>query len=935
MSGHSRKTKWMISGSLAIIILATVTAVELFERQQRIYKSRESLICNHEILATIRSLEASAQDAEDSGLGYRLTGSPQLLEARDRATASYRVALAELCHFELAYGKPLGEVNYLNAKLADLPHDVSVGSDLQIPLHVFSQGLAEAQPKFNKVDSAQEFLTVMRKNTQNLAELQAVQLREQILEQNIFIVTTASLYILAMVVSFLSFGYIYRQKTAAANRTRVQLAVTQALVQSNNLDEAASRVLEAIGRIYQFSFGAIWLVDEKADLIKPHTLWLANPSRYRELCEVTQKSMFSKGIGVPGQVWESGTAKWITAVKAESEKNSVFPRTNQAIQSGLHSAVGFPIVRDKKVIGVMEFFVDKLQVSQLDLMDLVSPFGHEIGQFIERVETKEMLIEETCTAKFAAEVSQVLTDTDNLDVMLQNCAELAVTHLHSIFGGVWTRSADKSSLVLRGCAGDKSALPDMATIRLDDRIETLFRRSHGKLTMLGHAMQKVAAEQSGEAGEITPLLAHPLMIGKELVGLVALQPSRPFSERALHSMAMLADSVSVVISRRQVEEKLEASDRLFTQITNNVEEMIWVTQPGLARAKWVSPALARMFGCPPSEIIDNPKLIIDAIHEDDRAAALAFFKSHSSRPTSIEYRQRRFDGSMRWIWSRIYPSLDSEGNAAEVYGMAIDITERKEAEKQVHEFYSMVSHELRTPLTSVHGSLRLMEAGMAGPLTEMSQQLVTIARTESDRLIRLINDILDIRKLDAGMLKLTLRQVEVEKLADLSFAAMKGIASEAGIVLEKCIEWSGVINVDQDRTIQMLENLLSNAIKFSPPGATVALTINRRADLVRFAVKDVGAGIAADQIAKLFGKFQQLDSSDSRPKGGSGLGLAITKALAEQHGGTAGLQSTVGEGSTFWIELPIGLDALPTLAVALAEPISEKKLSVTAQASLR
>ncbi|MBU6455707.1 MAG: PAS domain-containing protein, partial [Cyanobacteria bacterium REEB67] len=443
-------------------------------------------------------------------------------------------------------------------------------------------------------------------------------------------------------------------------------------------------------------------------------------------------------------------------------------------------------------------------------------------------------------------------------------------------------------------------------------------------TMLGHAVQKIAAEQSGVHHEITPLLAHPLMIGKELIGIVALQPSRPFSDRALQSMAMLADNISIVISRRQVEERLEASDRLFTEITNNIEEMIWVTQPGLPRAKWVSPALAKMFGCSPAELIQNPARIFDAIHEDDRVTAVAFLKSQPSRPTSIEYRQRRVDGSMRWIWSRLYPSFDANGNAAEVYGMATDITERKESEKQVHEFFSMVSHELRTPLTSVHASLRLMEAGMAGPLTELSQQLVTIARSESDRLIRLINDILDIRKLDAGMVKLTLKAVEVETLADLSFAAMKGIAADAGITLARRILWSGVISVDQDRVIQMLENLLSNAIKFSPSGSKVMLTIDRRADLIRFAVSDTGPGIAADQISKLFGKFQQLDSSDSRPKGGSGLGLAITKALAEQHGGTAGLESKVGEGSTFWIELPVSRNAVIDSSVSLPTPALEQ-----------
>jgi PAS domain S-box-containing protein len=769
----------------------------------------------------------------------------------------------------------------------------------------------------------------MRQSEQDLAASQSLQVRNDILGQNLFIVTTVTLYIMALLVSLLSIIYFFNQKIKAADCTRVQLAVTQAIVHSKSLDEAFPRVLQTIGEIYDFSYGAVWLIDEKVDLIKPHTLWIANNQKYRNLYDQTLKSAFKKGTGVPGHVWQSGNAQWISAVEAEVDRDTLYPRTCTAVKCGLHAAVGFPIVRDSKVIGVIEFFFSKMQVNQLDLMELLSPFGHELGQLIDRIEAREMLLEETCMAKFSAEIGRALTNSDSLDVMLQSCADMAVTHLHSVFGGVWTRSEAESCLVLRATAGDASAFPDMSRIALNARTTNMFRRSKGKLTMLGHAMQKIAAEQSGGGHETAPLLAHPLMIGQDLIGIVALQPGQHFSDRALQAMAILAHSVSVVISRRQMEERLEESNRLFTQITDNIEEMIWVTQPGGRGVKWASPALAKMFGCTQEELLRRPMLAVEAIHKNERAAALTFFKSTSSRPSSIEYRQRRADGKYRWIWSRLYPTLDGSGKIAEVYGIATDITDRKESEKQVHEFYSMVSHELRTPLTSVHASLRIMEAGLAGPLTDLSQQLVSIARTESDRLIRLINDILDIRKLDAGMLKLRPEPVEVERLAELSFGAMKGMAADLGVHLESHIQWKGAVLLDQDRTIQMLENLLSNAIKFSPAGATVTLNINRSADVIRFAVQDKGPGIPAEQIGKLFGKFQQLDSSDSRPKGGSGLGLAITKAIAEQHGGKVGLESKVGEGTTFWIELPLSrVPRLPKPAGLTSDEILDLASSI-------
>jgi PAS domain S-box-containing protein len=906
MSRHNNKTIGMIFCAVLIAVLATLTASVLFERQQAIYHTREHLLCTRQILSTIERLGASAQDAKDSRIGYRLSGSPLLLKAFNKAIHNYHIELSQLNQFEHEFGTPPAEINRLNNQLSGLPTEMSYGIGLcQAKPQIFGVNPSEEQTHNNNIDQVQDLIASMRKSEQALAASQSLRVRNEILGQDLFIVTTATLYIMALLVSLLAIIFFFNQKMAAADRTRVQLAVTQAIVQSKNIEEAFRSVLEAIGEIYQFSYGAVWLVDEKADLIKPHTLWVANHQKYRDLCDKTLKAAYKKGTGVPGHVWESGNAQWITAVETGAESDTLYPRTGIAIKSGLHAAVGFPIVRDSKVVGVMEFFVSMMQVNQLDLMDLLSPFGHELGQLIERIEAREVMLEDTCMATFAAEISGALTNSDSLDAMAQSCANLAVNHLHSVFGGVWTRSEDGSCLLLRGRCGDESAFPDMTRIALDARTTTMLRRSMGKLTMLGHAMQKIAAEQSGISHETAPLLAHPLMNGQDLIGIVAHQPTRHYSDRALQSMATLANSVSVAVSRRQMEEKLALSNRLFTQITDNIEEMIWVTQPGGRAVKWVSPALAKMLGCTQDEILRQPMLAVEAIHKDDRAAALTFFKSTSSRPSSVEYRQRRADGKYRWIWSRLYPTVDGNGKIAEVYGIATDITDRKESARQVHEFYSMVSHELRTPLTSVHASLRIMEAGLAGPLTEKSQQLVSIARTESDRLIRLINDILDIRKLDAGMLSLRPQKVVVERLAELSFAAMKGMADDAGVHLASHIDWRGIVWVDQDRTIQMLENLLSNAIKFSPAGATVTLTIYRSAEFARFAVQDTGPGIPADQIGKLFGKFQQLDSSDSRPKGGTGLGLAITKAIAEQHGGKVGLNSKVGEGSTFWIELPL------------------------------
>lgn len=261
--------------------------------------------------------------------------------------------------------------------------------------------------------------------------------------------------------------------------------------------------------------------------------------------------------------------------------------------------------------------------------------------------------------------------------------------------------------------------------------------------------------------------------------------------------------------------------------------------------------------------------------------------------------------SGRWISVTARPIRPSDDD---VFQGAIvvfrDISERKEAEKRVSEFYSTVSHELRTPLTSIRGSLGLIEGGIAGEVNETTGQLVRIARVESDRLIRLINDILDIRKLEAGKLELRKTTTQSEDLVERSIQGCQGFADERGITLLTNIKTGGPLECDEDRVIQVITNFVSNAIKFSKPGGKVTLMLQPATAAFKFSIIDEGEGIPPDQMHKLFEKFQQIDQTDSRRQEGTGLGLAISKAIVEEHGGTVGVESQFGRGSTFWFELP-------------------------------
>ncbi|MGB8702034.1 MAG: PAS domain S-box protein [Thermosynechococcaceae cyanobacterium] len=245
-----------------------------------------------------------------------------------------------------------------------------------------------------------------------------------------------------------------------------------------------------------------------------------------------------------------------------------------------------------------------------------------------------------------------------------------------------------------------------------------------------------------------------------------------------------------------------------------------------------------------------------------------------------------------------------------------DITQRHALERMKDEFISVVSHELRTPLTSIRGSLGLLTTGILNDDPVQMHRMIDIAATDAERLVRLVNDILDLERLESGKMTLLRESCNAATLMQRSREIMEGSAQEADIAL--VVEPTAVeVWADPDRIIQTLTNLLSNAIKFSPPGSTVYVTAtlangketqDAASAYVLFQVKDQGRGIPANKLETIFGRFQQVDASDTRTKGGTGLGLAICQTIVQQHGGHIWADSRLGAGSTFNFTLPIATD---------------------------
>ncbi len=251
-----------------------------------------------------------------------------------------------------------------------------------------------------------------------------------------------------------------------------------------------------------------------------------------------------------------------------------------------------------------------------------------------------------------------------------------------------------------------------------------------------------------------------------------------------------------------------------------------------------------------------------------------------------------------------------KSNNDEIIGylfIATDITERKKSERMKNEFISTVSHELRTPLTSIRGSLGLIKGGVSGDIPAHAQKLVEIAYTNSERLIRLINDILDIEKIEAGAMEFHMQKVELVPEIERSIKMMESYANQYNVKIILKNQLTGVTAIlDSDRFEQVLNNLLSNACKFSPSGSSIDIEMSLLDERnLRLTVQDYGIGIPNEFRDMMFKKFAQVDSSDTRSKGGTGLGLSITKAIVEKFGGRIDFESTVGKGTKFIVDLPI------------------------------
>jgi PAS domain S-box-containing protein len=349
---------------------------------------------------------------------------------------------------------------------------------------------------------------------------------------------------------------------------------------------------------------------------------------------------------------------------------------------------------------------------------------------------------------------------------------------------------------------------------------------------------------------------------------------------------------------------LNQSEEKFRQLAENIEDVFWITDATNQHLLYVSPAYETLWGLSRESLYQNPRQWLEAIHPEDRSRVAQTVREQTAQGHyDHEYRVIHTDGTMRWIRDRAFPVKNAAGEIIRLAGIAEDVTERQRIEEIKNEFISIVSHELRTPLTAIQMSLGLLKTGIYANNSEKFQRMLTIAYQDTHRLVNLVNDILDLERLESGRATLERTVCQADELMQEAIDGVQTIATQQNITIvlhpSPLKVWAA-----HDPIIQTLTNLLSNAIKFSPAHAEVHLSAEPKDHQVLFQVRDRGRGIPADKLESIFGRFQQVDASDAREKGGTGLGLPICRSIIEQQDGKIWAESAIGEGSTFFFTLP-------------------------------
>lgn len=475
----------------------------------------------------------------------------------------------------------------------------------------------------------------------------------------------------------------------------------------------------------------------------------------------------------------------------------------------------------------------------------------------------------------------------------------------------------------------KKTMQSQESIHNPIEIAFLRRKVHQHLNLLFSASSAITEQEEHKSDKLTPLAEkakkaeqHWLWLGVALNIVVTCLAAIFFSRDITHRVGKIVNNAINLVNGNQLNppvgggdeigeldlvlhtagKLLQEASRRESAIINNVQEAICSVNSNFIFSR-ISPAAIKLWGYDDCELLGMR--VLNLLPENEQKNFFDTMNGACKGDPSVKFeiQMKRHDDSLVWVsWSGYWSSSEQE-----FFCVAQDIDERKKLEQMKQDFVSMISHDLRSPLTAVNAFFHMLNIGTYGQLSEKGVNMAKKVEISLTGVVRLLNDLLDVEKLESGLMQLRQEQTQISTIIKDALDMVRPLAEQQKIGLELINKEDATLIADSSRLSQVVQNLLSNAVKFSPAGSSIQLYYGKDPHgIAEIRVTDRGPGISDADRELVFDRFRQLSNSNGIAVKGSGLGLAICKAIVEQHGGTVGVESQLGMGSSFWVKLPTG-----------------------------
>ncbi len=732
------------------------------------------------------------------------------------------------------------------------------------------------------------------------------------------------------------------ERKQTEHEIRLLPLMMQAISEAEDFHSALEVAIQKVCEVTRWDYGEAWVPRQDGKVLESSSVW-CGPESLRAFREIRRELRFPFNIGLPGSVWASKKPSWFEDVPSV-ESDSNFSRLEITKETGIKAAFGVPIVANDKVVVVLVFFILELREEDRRLVDLVSTVAAQLGSVIQRKRAEEALkkaheelerrIQERTQELQKANLAlqEEIVECKLIEESLRKSQGSYQTLVNSIDGIVWEYDLRTNKFLFVSQQAERIlGYPAEAWLAQP----TFWQDNiHGADRAAAVAFRtKVGLEKKGGQFEYRMVSA----IGRRIWfrDMVTVEVE---NDQAIKLRGAMVD----ITETKQVEEALNQERNFVSAVLDTAGALVLILDAD-GRIVRFNLACEQISGYLVNEI--KGKYFWDLfVIPEEVSQVKAIFKRLLAGQFPINYESNWVakDGNRRtitWTSTLLY---EKEGSVAHMIATGIDITTRKEAEKKLTEvvtdlaysneeldkstqelkeanerlkkldelkshFISVASHELRTPLTSLKGFVETILQGEVGPINPKQSQFLGYVKEATERLHRLLNDLLDISRIESGQVKMRIDLTDLRNLLREEITIFNPQAAEKGISLNlETDENLRPIYCDADKIREVMDNLVSNAIKYTPEDGKIKISVRNHKSSVQIEVQDTGIGIRSEDQDRIFEPFQYIEKNGINYAESTGLGLTLVKKIVEVHGGEICVKSEEGKGSTFSIVLPLG-----------------------------